>query len=212
MIIETLVVGPLAVNCYIVADEQTRAGIIIDPGDEPERIAKRVAELRLHVDRLVATHGHVDHVGAVEPLKKLLGAKFCLNRKDERYVVHTAESGAQFGMAGLENPTVDIYLQEGDAVVFGRQTLRVIETPGHTPGGIILVGDGNAFVGDLVFAGSIGRTDLPGGDYATMIASLEEKLLLLPDEVKLHPGHGESTTVAIERRYNPFLRGLGARR
>jgi len=212
MIIDKLVVGPLAVNCYILADEQTREGVVVDAGGEPERIARRVHELGVQVGQLICTHGHVDHVGAVEPLKRLLGVKFWIHQQDERYLAHTAETGRQFGMVNLENPTVDVYLQDGDTVVFGNQSLLVVETPGHTPGGIVLLGDGDAFVGDLVFAGSIGRTDLSGGDYGAMMASLEEKLLALPDHIRLHPGHGESTTVAIERRYNPFLRGLAVRR
>jgi len=209
MMVEKMVVGTLMENCYIVADEQTREGVIVDPGDEPERIADRVNELGLKIDRLIATHGHVDHVGAVEPLKSLLKAGFHMHRADELFLDHINEAGMMYGMPGLENPTVDVYLKEGDLISFGGCQLKVIETPGHSPGGIILVGDGDAFVGDLVFAGSIGRVDLPGGDYAIMMHSLERKLLALANETRLHPGHGESTTLAVERKYNPFLKGLG---
>jgi len=208
MIIEKLVVGPLMENAYIAADEETRQGVVIDAGDEPERIAERVRQLNLTVRTLVCTHGHVDHVGAVEPLKKMLGAEFCMHPEDEMFLVHTSEYGPQFGMQDLENPTVNRRLKEGDRISFGKHHLEVIETPGHSPGSVILLCGPDAFVGDLIFAGSIGRTDLPGGDYGTMLSSLGNKLLALDNGTRLHPGHGESTTLAIERRYNPFLQGL----
>lgn len=208
MIIERIVVGTLMENTYIVADEETRASVIIDPGDEPERIASRVNELQLTVDKLICTHGHVDHVGAVESLKTLLGAGFFLHPNDEMYLAYTAENGRLYGMSDLENPKVDTYIKDGDRLACGGHQLEVMETPGHSPGGVILLCGEDAFVGDLIFAGSIGRTDLPGGDYGMMMASLETVLLRLPDKTKLHPGHGESTTLAVERRYNPFLQGL----
>ena len=202
MLIEKLEVGPLMENCYIVADKEAAEGVVIDAGDEPERIAERVAELHLTIRRLVCTHGHIDHVGAVEPLKRTFGAEFCLHQKDEFYLKHTSEHGLEFGMAGLENPIVDIYIKEGDRISFGQYHLEIIETPGHSPGGISLLFEG------FVIVGSVGRVDLPGGDYQAMMRSLETKLLALPDKTRLHPGHGESTTLAIERQYNPFLQGL----
>ena len=212
MIIEKLVVGPLMENSYLVADEETGQGIVIDAGDEPERISERAEQLHVKVETLVCTHGHVDHVGAVGPLKRLFSAEFCLHREDEWFLADTSKHGLEFGMHGLENVTVDRYIKEGDRITFGNCHLEVIETPGHSPGSVILLCGGDAFVGDLIFAGSIGRTDLPGGDYGAIIASFENKLLTLPEETRLHPGHGESTTLSIERQYNPFLRGLVARR
>ncbi len=210
MIIEKIVVGTLMENAYIVADEDSREAVIIDPGDEPEKIAARVHELRLTVDKLVCTHGHVDHVGAVESLKSKFGAEFFMHRDDEMYLAHTADQGRLYGMPDLENPRVDKYIKAGDRLAFGESRLEVIETPGHSPGGVILLCGEDAFVGDLIFAGSIGRIDLPGGDYGVMMASLEAVLQRLPDSTKLHPGHGESTTLAVERRYNPFLQGLNS--
>jgi glyoxylase-like metal-dependent hydrolase (beta-lactamase superfamily II) len=208
MIIEKIVVGTLMENTYIVADEHSKDAVIIDPGDEPERILERVAKLKLHVGKLVCTHGHVDHVGAVEALKAELGAHFFMHCADEMYLPHTADQGRLYGMPDLENPQVDSYIKDGDRLPFGAYALDVIGTPGHSPGGVILVCGEDAFVGDLIFAGSIGRTDLPGGDYAAMMASLETVIRRLPQETRLHPGHGESTIVAVERRYNPFLQGL----
>ncbi len=208
MKIEKLVVGPLQENCYIVADENTGEALIVDPGDEPERIIEFVAELGVTVTKLIGTHGHVDHIGAVEPLKRQFGVPFYLHPGDELFLAHTAENGLAFGMQGLENPVVDEHLKEGNPVNCGQIELQVFEVPGHSPGSIILVAENHALVGDLVFSGSIGRTDLPGGDYAAMMASLESKLLTLPETTKLYPGHGDSTILAVERQYNPFLRGL----
>jgi glyoxylase-like metal-dependent hydrolase (beta-lactamase superfamily II) len=208
MIIERIVVGTLMENAYLAADQESKIGMVIDPGDEPEKIAARVNELQLTVDTLVCTHGHVDHVGAVESLKTQLGARFYLHRADEIYLPHTAEQARLYGMSESENPRVDTYIKNGDRLPLGAQALEVIETPGHSPGSVILVGGGHAFVGDLIFSGSIGRTDLPGGDYEAMMASLELVLRRLPEETKIYPGHGEPTTLAVERRYNPFLQGL----
>ena len=185
MIIEKLVVSPLQENCYIVGDDSSE-GIIIDPGDEAQRIVATVERLGLTVRAIVNTHGHVDHIAAAEALKEVLGAKLYL-------------------------PVIDVELADGDEIPFGALTVRVIHAPGHTPGGCLLrIGD-DVFCGDLIFSGSIGRTDLPGGDYATIVDSLERTILTLPDHVALHPGHGVSTTVAVEKRFNPFLRGLRPR-
>lgn len=209
--IEKLVVGPLLVNCFVVYDRRVAEGVVIDPGDEPELIVKLVSETKLKIKTIICTHGHVDHVGAVEPLKREFGARFLLNKKDEWFLAETARHGAEFGMAGLENPVVDSYINDGDRIPVGGSHLEVHETPGHSPGGVILVAGEDAFVGDLIFSGSIGRTDLPGGDYSIIIDSFETKLLPLPDSTRLHPGHGESTTLAVERQYNPFLQGLSPR-
>ena len=210
MIIEKLVVSPLQENCYIVGDDSSE-GIIIDPGDEAQRIVATVERLGLTVRAIVNTHGHVDHIAAAEALKEVLGAKLYLHPGDRRYLAKTAEQGAMFGIFGASEPVIDVELADGDEIPFGALTVRVIHAPGHTPGGCLLrIGD-DVFCGDLIFSGSIGRTDLPGGDYATIVDSLERTILTLPDHVALHPGHGVSTTVAVEKRFNPFLRGLRPR-
>jgi len=208
MIIERIVVSPLQENCYIVADETAKVGIVIDPGDEADRIIDKVRQLGLTVEKIVNTHGHVDHIAAAEPVKKALGAKLFLHPGDEMYLPNVVETAIMFGLSDAATPVVDQFLKDGDSVPFGSLALMVRHAPGHTPGHCLLQAGGDVFCGDLVFSGSIGRTDLPGGDYDTIVDSLERAILTLPDETRLHPGHGPSTTVAIERRFNPFLQGL----
>ena len=211
MIIEKLTVSPLEENCYIVADDDTRRGIIIDPGAESQRILAAVDRLGLTIDKIINTHGHVDHITAAEDIKDALGVKLYLHPGDEMYLPNIEESARMFGIEGARNPSVDEFLSDGDEIMLDGLTIQVIHTPGHTPGSCILrIGD-DVFTGDLIFSGSIGRTDLPGGDYASIIDSLERVILALPDAVRLHPGHGPSTTIAVERQFNPFLQGLRSR-
>jgi hydroxyacylglutathione hydrolase len=211
MIIEKLVVSPLQENCYIVGDEDSGIGVVIDPGDEAPRIVATVEHLGLTVPAIVNTHGHVDHIAAAQAVKESLNAVLYLHPGDRRYLSKTVEHGAMFGIFGAREPIVDVDLGDGDEISIGTLKLRVIHAPGHTPGGCLLCIEDHVFCGDLIFAGSIGRTDLPGGDYRTIVASLEQTILTLPDHTHLHPGHGPSTTVAVERQFNPFLRGLRAR-
>jgi glyoxylase-like metal-dependent hydrolase (beta-lactamase superfamily II) len=210
MRIEKLIVSSLQENCYIVGDEDARVGVIIDPGDEARRILDTVEELGWTIDKIVNTHGHVDHIAAAQEVKEALGAKLYLHPGDEMYVPETVESAAMFGMLAARVPTVDVFLSDGDKIAIGSLTMCVIHAPGHSPGGCLLRIGSDVFCGDLVFSGSIGRTDLPGGDYAAIIDSLERHVLSLPDDTRLHPGHGPSTTVAVERSLNPFLQGLRA--
>ncbi len=208
MIIEKLTVSPIQENCYIVGDEQSRAGVIIDPGAEASRILEEVEHLGLTIEKIVNTHGHVDHISAAEEVKAALDVKLHLHPGDEMYLPNIEETAQMFGFSGARNPTLDVILKDGDRINVGGLTIEVIHAPGHTPGSCVLkIGD-DVFCGDLVFSGSIGRTDLPGGDYNTIIDSLERVILPMDDDVRLHPGHGPSTTVAIERRFNPFLQGL----
>lgn len=211
MIIEKVTVSPLLENCYIVGDEATMEGIIIDPGDEAERILRKVASLGLKIGKIINTHGHVDHVCAVQAAKESLGAEFYLHPAERMHLPRLLESATMFGISGARIPDVDVDLSDGDLIAVGGLTLRVVHTPGHTPGHCILIVGDDAFCGDLIFAGSIGRTDFPGGDYPTIVASLESSILTLPDQCRLHPGHGPSTSVAVEKQFNPFLRGLSAR-
>lgn len=211
MLLEKITVGPLLENCYIVADESTHEGIVIDPGDEADRILRRVDALGLKIDKIVNTHAHVDHVCAVQAVKESLNAKFCLHPAESMHLPRLLESAAMFGILNARVPEVDVALSHGDVIHFGSLAMRVVHTPGHTPGHCVLVVGSDVFCGDLIFASSIGRTDFPGGDYPTILASLEAAILTLPNDARLHPGHGPSTTVAVEREYNPFLRGLTAR-
>ncbi|GAB4328442.1 MAG: MBL fold metallo-hydrolase [Candidatus Zixiibacteriota bacterium] len=211
MIIEKLTVSAIQENCYIVGGDESRRGIIIDPGAEASRILEKVEHLGLTIEKIINTHGHVDHISAAEDVKEALGVKLHLHPGDEMYLPNIEETAAMFGIAGARNPTIDEFLNHGDRFEVGGFTVEVLHTPGHTPGHCILkIGD-DVFCGDLVFSGSIGRTDLPGGDYETIIDSLERVILPMADHIRLHPGHGPSTTVAVERRYNPFLQGLRPR-
>ena len=211
MILEKITVSPILENCYIIGDEVTKQGIIIDPGDEADRILRRVDALGLRIDKIVNTHAHVDHVCAVQAVKEALGAKFYLHPAETMHLPRLLESAAMFGISDARVPEVDVALNDGDVIAFGSHELKVVNTPGHTPGHCILIVGEDVFCGDLIFAGSIGRTDFPGGDYPTILASLESAILTLRGESRLHPGHGPSTTVAVEREYNPFLRGLSPR-
>ncbi|MBD3298832.1 MAG: MBL fold metallo-hydrolase [candidate division Zixibacteria bacterium] len=208
MIIEKITVSPIQENCYIVGDEESHAGVIIDPGAEASRILEKVEHLGLTIEKIVNTHGHVDHISAAEEVKAALEVKLHMHPGDEMYLPNIEETAQMFGISGARNPTLDVFLTDGDRIDVGGFTIEVIHAPGHTPGSCVLkVGD-DVFCGDLVFSGSIGRTDLPGGDYNTIIDSLERVILPMGDDVRLHPGHGPSTTVAVERRFNPFLQGL----
>ncbi len=204
MIIEKLEVGPFSTNCYIVGAEAGGEGMIIDPGDKAGRILKRAEEHKLDIKLIVLTHGHIDHTGALKKVKEKTGVDVAVHADD-------AESlGKQpLGvLLGLFYPTPlppDRLLQDGDSIDVGGLHFKVLHTPGHSPGGICLVGEGVAFSGDTLFEGSIGRTDLPGGDYDKLMGSIQTKLMMLPDDTIVYPGHGGQTTIGAERRGNPYL-------
>lgn len=208
MIIETLTVGPLAVNCYIVGDEKTREAAIIDPGGNARDILDTLRREQLKPIAIVNTHAHFDHILALTEIRAQTRAPFYLHI-DEAKVLASAQLGA--GMLGFAMPQpapAERLLNNGDEVKVGAIVLKVLHTPGHTPGGICLLCDGHVFVGDTLFQGSIGRTDLPGGDYGILMGSIRDKLMTLPNETIVHPGHGDSTTIGEERQLNPFLRPL----
>ena len=211
--IETIENGPFRENCYVVADSSSRRGWLIDPGSEAERILARVRELRVQVEAIVNTHAHIDHIGAVEPIKRALGVPFMLHA-DEQPVLTLAPMAAKaFGLPPVEVPRVDQHLSTAKDLTLGQRQARVLLTPGHSPGGCCLyfATEGVIFVGDTIFAGSIGRTDLPGGDLQTLLASIDREILPLPDEVVAYCGHGPKTTIGHERAANPFLAGLASR-
>jgi glyoxylase-like metal-dependent hydrolase (beta-lactamase superfamily II) len=205
MILERMEVGSFAANCYLIACDETREGIIIDPGAEAKQIMKMVEKANVTVKYIINTHGHVDHVGANEEVRKATGAPILIHEADGEMCKKPHASLAAFvGKVKLAEP--DRLLKEGDKITVGNLTIEVIETPGHTLGSVTLVVDGKLFTGDTLFSGSIGRTDLPGGSYEQIIASIKEKLLPFPNETVAYPGHGPETTIADEKQYNPFLR------
>ncbi len=204
MIINNLTVGPIMANCFIVGCENTREAAVIDPGDEPDKILLTLAGLKLKVKYIINTHGHFDHVGGNKKMKDATGADILIHSLDAPMLGYIAKSASAWGMNGEDSPPPDLMLKDGDEVKFGDITLKVIHTPGHSPGGISLYSDGVVFVGDTLFAGSIGRTDFPGGDFDTLISSIRKKLFVLGDDVRVFTGHGPETTIGAEKRYNPF--------
>lgn len=206
MIIKSLEVGPIMANCYIVGCEQTQKAAVIDPGGDADRILMTLAEEKLTVEYLINTHGHFDHVGDNRRMKEATGAPLLIHAGDAPMLSRLSTDAAMFGLSAQNSPEPDRTVEEGDTVEFGEIALKVLHTPGHSPGGIALHTDGVVFVGDTLFAGSIGRTDLPGGDYNTLIQSVRTKLFPLGDEVKVFCGHGPATTIGREKQYNPFFR------
>lgn len=205
-IFEHLVVGPLQCNCYIVGDPETKEAIIIDPGDDADRLATSLSNRGLTVTAIVATHAHFDHIVAAERLRVLTGAPFYLHADDKPLLAWMQESGRLFlGLDLPPPPEVDTEAREGDRLVAGSVGLEIVHTPGHSPGSISLVSDSAVFSGDTLFAGSIGRTDLPGGDMRALLDAVRDKLFRLDHELAVYPGHGPSTTLATEREHNPFV-------
>lgn len=202
-----ITVGPFAMNAYLLWCDETRAALVIDPGDEIERIVYEIEREGLQPERIVLTHGHLDHVMRASELQEQLRLKLYLHRDDVFLVENMTRQAAMLGLMlpGLVAPRIDDFLTEGDTVSFGKQTLKILHGPGHSPGSIMLIGEDLAVVGDVLFQGSIGRTDLPGGSYEMLIASIHQKLLPLKDELLVLPGHGDTTTIGAERRSNPFL-------
>ncbi len=205
MIIIELAVGPIMANCFIVGCERTRAAAVIDPGDEADKILMSLAKSKLTVKYILNTHGHFDHVGANRRIKEVTGADILIHRLDAPLLESLSEAAAAFGLSAENSPAPDKYIDEGDRIVFGDICLNVLHTPGHSPGGVSFHTDGVVFVGDTLFAGSIGRTDFPGGDFHTLISSIRTKLFPLGDETMVCTGHGPRTTIGLEKRSNPFL-------
>jgi len=209
MIIESFVVGMLQTNCYLLGDNETHQAVVIDPGGDSERIARRIQQLGLKLVAILNTHGHFDHTMDAWALKEILGGEIYLHSKDEVILQQSmAGMGSFFALKRrVTGEKIDQNLQEGDSLVFGPIRLKVLETPGHTPGHVSfhMSDAGIVFVGDTLFAGSIGRTDFPGGSYSQLIRSVREKIFPLDGKTVVHPGHGPETTVEREKKSNPFF-------
>src|SRR5689334_12692037 len=204
-----LAVGPLQCNCSIMGDEQSREAMVIDPGDNIDRILAIVEEHRLTVKQIVVTHAHIDHVGGAMKLKQRTGAPILLNQNDQALLAMMDTQAAWIGVAPPGNILIDQELSDGDIIRAGNIEARIMHTPGHTEGSVCLylAAENKLIAGDTLFAGSIGRTDLPGGNTGKIMRSLHTRVLALPDETVVVPGHGPLTTIAVERETNPFLTG-----
>ncbi len=207
MIHEILAVGPLQCNCSIVGDEATREAIVIDPGDDVDEIMDLIRRHRLTIKQIVITHAHIDHVGGAVKLRQLTGAQVLLNQNDYALLKMLDVQAAWIGMRPPGPVAVDGTVKEADKIQVGRLTGTVLHTPGHTEGSVCLYfpADKMFFAGDTLFAGSIGRTDLPGGSFDKIMASLHGSVMSLPDDTIVIPGHGPLTTIGDERETNPFL-------
>ena len=209
----TAAAPPFFKNGYLVWCDETREAIIIDPGDEADELLRGAGTQRLSVKAILLTHAHLDHVTGVGPAKAALGVPVWLHRDDLFLYDRAVEQGRMFGLDVVQPPPIDSFYEPGVPFLFGRQVVDILHTPGHCPGGVCLaIGQQGSkerelFVGDTLFAGSIGRTDLPGGDYDTLIRSIRQVLFAFPDETVVHSGHGPDTTIGVERRTNPFLNG-----
>jgi hydroxyacylglutathione hydrolase len=206
MILSIVHVGITQTNCYIVGCEETREGVVIDPGGHPGRILKAVEENDLTIRYVLNTHCHFDHMGANAEIVAATGASLALHSA-ELPILEVKGGAALFGLPEVESPMPDVELEDGQVLEVGALRFQVLHTPGHSPGGVTfyLEEEGVAFDGDVRFAGGVGRTDLPGGDQDTLLRSIHEVLFKLPDETVLYPGHMSKTTVGRERYSNPYL-------
>ena len=206
MKIYRVVVGPIQENCYIIKNDETNEGIIIDPGDEGDRIMTAVEKAGIKsVPAIFITHGHGDHVSALDEVKAATGAKVYMSEEDAPMLRAWNSSLSYSTNRNKKFDPPDVFFKDGQKLTAAGMDFTIAATPGHTKGGVCIIGDGIVFCGDTVFLESIGRTDLPGGSYDAILESIKTKILTLPDDYKLLPGHGPTTTVGWERRRNPFL-------
>lgn len=198
--------GIYAANCYVIYSESTKDGIVVDPGGDVDDILGIINANQLKIKYIILTHGHADHIGGINDLKNSLSASVVVHEDDRELLVDGNKNLSTMMAMGTIEIEPDVLLKDGDVLEVGEEKVEIIHTPGHTRGGICLkIGD-NIITGDTLFAGSIGRTDLLGGDYETIIKSIKDKLMIYPDNIQIFPGHGASSTIGKERIYNPFLR------
>ncbi len=206
MIINTLSVAPIGTNCYLLACEETKESILIDPGGEAERILSTIDQEGFNLQYIINTHAHFDHVGAVREIQKKKNVPFLLHKDEEPFIEPAAfaQSLAMFGMPEMPAPEVSEMIDPDKTYTFGKESFKVLETPGHSPGGVCFLFEKDVFVGDTLFAGSIGRTDLPGGSMELLMLSIKTQLMTLDDSINVYCGHMGATTIGAERQFNPF--------
>ncbi|MFQ6109933.1 MAG: MBL fold metallo-hydrolase [Candidatus Aminicenantales bacterium] len=202
---ESVIVGPLETNCYLVYCPESLECAVVDPGAEPSKIFRLIAEMGLHPVTLLNTHGHIDHIGANRDIKDRFDIPLLIHRLDEPMLKSVLQSELSFFMGAKSSPSPDEYLEDGGQIKIGLSSLKVIHTPGHSPGSVSFLGDGFLLSGDTLFNGGVGRTDLPGGSWSELEKSIRDRILNMPDEMTVLPGHGPSTTVGQEKRFNPFI-------
>lgn len=209
MILEMLTVGPFQENCYIVGDESTGGGILVDPGDEAARISLAVEQTQVEIEKIVITHAHIDHVGAVADLVDEYACPVLMHAEAEPMLKQLPTQAMMMGLRFGKVPTVDGYIEDEEVIEVGGLRLRALYTPGHAPGHLAFYEENEGIVlsGDALFAGSVGRVDLPGGSMEVLMKSIQERLLTLPDDTVVYSGHGPRTTIGEEREHNPFLGG-----
>lgn len=207
MFLERIENGPFFMNTYLLGCEETKEAILIDPGHDADTIQDRIDASGLRVMAIVNTHGHLDHVATAKHFRDALGVPFKMHRDDDPFLEHLAETCRTYGLPEIPRPPVDEWLEAGATVTVGTVSFTLRHAPGHSPGSLMFDLGDEMIVGDVVFQGSIGRTDLPLGDHQTLLDSIAREVLSKDDGVRLHPGHGPSTTVGAERATNPFLQG-----
>ena len=213
MLVKQLMVGFMQVFCYILACEETQKALLIDPAGDEELVLDTARGLGLAIESIVNTHGHPDHTCGNAKIKDLTGAKIYMHTLDDQ-LFNTPEGQTMARQMGFAlSPPADVRLEDGDIITFGSRQLSVLHTPGHSPGGVCLYGENNLFTGDTLFVGAVGRTDLPGGSLDTMLQSIKEKILPLPDDTIIWPGHDyggrPTSTVALEKKHNPYITDFG---
>ncbi len=209
LVFDSLQTGPLMTNCYIVGDSETKEAAVVDPGGHVGAIRSALDRNDLECKYIINTHTHFDHVGGNAELAKATGAEILVHPVEADWLTKIGQQALMFGVNGASSPPADRTIEEGDTVEVGGIEMEVLHTPGHSPGSIslVIVGQKKILVGDLVFAGSIGRTDLPGGSFETLVSNVKTKIFVHPDDTELYSGHGPVTTIGRERRSNPFLSG-----
>jgi len=204
--VEMLIVGPLASNCYIIWDDKNRTAAIIDPGEDAKDIIKKVDELDIEINYILATHGHFDHVGAVAQLKREIDVEFLAHKGDFFFIEDGKNAARRWGFIIDQPPKPDRFIEDGDIIKIGEHELKVLHTPGHSPGGVSFLHNKMVFCGDTLFQGSIGRTDFRMGSFEELKQSIKSRLYTLPDSTIVYTGHGPSTTIGTEKMFNPFVR------